>query len=125
MATIDHQGALLVYKRGFFSAVCGPIRLILGWLVQVGHIYLATRLRPDLSPGVLLESKKGSFSAICGPIWLRIWWMIGVDHSYQMLPSGVNCALTWKVRKGRERRSGEEDNWISRRLVTGRVTMKA
>ena len=33
------------------SLVCGPIWLILWWMVEVGHGYLATRWRPNRPPG--------------------------------------------------------------------------
>ena len=47
-AQICHQGALLNCKRCFSSAICGPIWLILGWVVRVGHSYLDTVLLVDL-----------------------------------------------------------------------------
>ena len=33
------------------SVVCGPIWLILWYMVKVGHVYLATRWRPNRPPG--------------------------------------------------------------------------
>ena len=39
------------------SAVCGPIWLILWWIVGVGHSYLANCWCPDLPPGAPLECK--------------------------------------------------------------------
>ena len=50
-AKIGHQGALLEGKMCFFSAVCGPIWLIIWWMVGVDSGYLATRWRPDLPLG--------------------------------------------------------------------------
>ena len=35
-ALIVHQVALLEGKEGYISAVCGPIWLILGWVVELG-----------------------------------------------------------------------------------------
>ena len=37
--------------KGSFSAVCGLIWLILGWVVGVGNSYLAIRWRPNWPPG--------------------------------------------------------------------------
>ena len=50
-ALITLQGALLECKRCFFSAVCGPIRLILRWRVGVGHSYLALNERATQAMG--------------------------------------------------------------------------
>ena len=49
-AEICPQGASLECRRCFFSAVCGPIWLILSWMVRVGHGYLATRWHPHQPP---------------------------------------------------------------------------
>ena len=61
-AQIGHQGALLEGKRCFFSAVCGPIWLILGWRVGVGHGYLATRFKLSRTLGTAIYNtyNKGS-----------------------------------------------------------------
>ena len=70
-AQICHQVALLEGEEGGegdpvdFSAVCGPIWLILWWIVEIGQGYLATRWRPDLPPGG--AARICFFSAVYGP----------------------------------------------------------
>ena len=41
----------IAYQRSYFSAISGPIWLILGWLIRESHSYLSTRRCPNQLTG--------------------------------------------------------------------------
>ena len=68
-AQICHQGALLNCKKVLFLCYLWAIWLILGWVVRVGHSYLATKWWPNRPPGgaprLSEQQEHGQITPVC------------------------------------------------------------
>ena len=86
------------------SVVCGQIKLILGWMVGVGHSYFATRWRPDLSPrGDTSEQRERWADDTCLGMWFctsevsSVLPLGGAQICLQGAPLTSNASDGWRT----------------------------